>query len=97
MTSTDVHTDSANSAMPGAGDMRLEVAILPVSDVDRAKAFYQKLGWSSERLRRGRAGSWHADVSAAYQLIRLPLPVTERRFEIEFLESGAAGFAFTFG
>ncbi len=26
-------------------DMRLEVAIVPVSDVDRAKAFYQGLGW----------------------------------------------------
>jgi len=25
--------------------MRLEVALLPVSDVDRAKAFYQQLGW----------------------------------------------------
>jgi catechol 2,3-dioxygenase-like lactoylglutathione lyase family enzyme len=45
MTSTDVRTDNSNSAMPGPGDMRLEVAILPVSDVDRAKAFYQKLGW----------------------------------------------------
>jgi catechol 2,3-dioxygenase-like lactoylglutathione lyase family enzyme len=45
MTSTDARTDNVNSALPGAGDMRLEVAILPVSDVDRAKAFYQKLGW----------------------------------------------------
>ena len=26
-------------------DMKLEVAVLNVSDVDRAKAFYQKLGW----------------------------------------------------
>jgi catechol 2,3-dioxygenase-like lactoylglutathione lyase family enzyme len=26
-------------------DMRLEVVVLPVSDVDRAKAFYQSLGW----------------------------------------------------
>jgi catechol 2,3-dioxygenase-like lactoylglutathione lyase family enzyme len=26
-------------------DMRLEVAILGVSDVDRAKTFYEKLGW----------------------------------------------------
>jgi catechol 2,3-dioxygenase-like lactoylglutathione lyase family enzyme len=26
-------------------DMKLEVVIIPVSDVDRAKAFYQKLGW----------------------------------------------------
>ena len=26
-------------------DMKLEVVILPVSDVDRAKAFYENLGW----------------------------------------------------
>src|ERR1700757_3584389 len=26
-------------------DMRLEVVVIGVSDVDRAKAFYEKLGW----------------------------------------------------
>jgi catechol 2,3-dioxygenase-like lactoylglutathione lyase family enzyme len=26
-------------------DMKLEVAVIPVSDVDRAKAFYEGLGW----------------------------------------------------
>ena len=26
-------------------DLRLEVVVLPVSDVDRAKRFYEKLGW----------------------------------------------------
>jgi catechol 2,3-dioxygenase-like lactoylglutathione lyase family enzyme len=26
-------------------DMKLEVVVIPVSDVDRAKAFYQRLGW----------------------------------------------------
>src|SRR5215216_6567775 len=26
-------------------DMKLEVVVLPVSDVDRAKRFYQTLGW----------------------------------------------------
>jgi catechol 2,3-dioxygenase-like lactoylglutathione lyase family enzyme len=26
-------------------DFRLEVVVIPVSDVDRAKAFYQRLGW----------------------------------------------------
>jgi catechol 2,3-dioxygenase-like lactoylglutathione lyase family enzyme len=47
MTSTDVRTASstAESAMPGTVDMKLEVVILPVSDSDRAKRFYQKLGW----------------------------------------------------
>ena len=26
-------------------DMRFEVAVIPVSDVDRAKEFYGRLGW----------------------------------------------------
>jgi thiol-disulfide isomerase/thioredoxin len=32
-----------------------------------------------------------------YQLIRLPKPIADRQFEIEFLDSGAEAFAFTFG
>ena len=32
-----------------------------------------------------------------YQLIRQPKPITERRFEIEFLDPGVEAFAFTFG
>jgi catechol 2,3-dioxygenase-like lactoylglutathione lyase family enzyme len=29
----------------GTVDMKLEIQIIPVSDVDRAKEFYQRLGW----------------------------------------------------
>lgn len=29
-------------------DMKLEVVVLPVSDVDRAKAFYASLGWRED-------------------------------------------------
>ena len=32
-----------------------------------------------------------------YQLVRQPMPVAERQFEIEFLDSGVAAYAFTFG
>ncbi len=32
-----------------------------------------------------------------YQLIRQPYPITERQFEIEFLDSGVEVFVFTFG
>jgi Thioredoxin like C-terminal domain len=32
-----------------------------------------------------------------YQLIRQPHPIEDRRFEIEFLDSGAEAFCFTFG
>ncbi len=32
-----------------------------------------------------------------YQLVRQPQPITDRQFEIEFLDSGVEAFAFTFG
>jgi thiol-disulfide isomerase/thioredoxin len=32
-----------------------------------------------------------------YQLIRQPTPISERQFEIEFLDSGVAAYGFTFG
>ena len=46
MSTTDTSTDTA-SEIPDVGtiDMKLEVVTLPVSDVDRAKRFYQSLGW----------------------------------------------------
>jgi catechol 2,3-dioxygenase-like lactoylglutathione lyase family enzyme len=28
-----------------AVDMKLEIVVIPVSDVDRAKEFYSRLGW----------------------------------------------------
>ena len=33
------------SASPEAVDLKLEVVVIPVSDVDRAKRFYDSLGW----------------------------------------------------
>jgi catechol 2,3-dioxygenase-like lactoylglutathione lyase family enzyme len=46
MSSTGVGTDtSTGTAAVGTVDMKLEVVTLAVSDVDRAKAFYQSLGW----------------------------------------------------
>jgi hypothetical protein len=32
-----------------------------------------------------------------YQLIRQPMPIAERQFEIEFLDPGVGAYAFTFG
>jgi catechol 2,3-dioxygenase-like lactoylglutathione lyase family enzyme len=44
--STDVGSAaSTETADVSTIDMKLEVVTLPVSDVDRAKAFYQSLGW----------------------------------------------------
>jgi catechol 2,3-dioxygenase-like lactoylglutathione lyase family enzyme len=38
-------SNGADSTVPGTVDMNLEVVTLPVSDADRAKEFYQSLGW----------------------------------------------------
>ena len=45
MSSIDTVNDSMEVAEVGTVDMKLEVVTLPVSDVDRAKRFYQSLGW----------------------------------------------------
>jgi thiol-disulfide isomerase/thioredoxin len=42
-------------------------------------------------------GNGTATEQRLYQLIRQPQPVTQRVFEIEFLEPGVEAFAFTFG
>jgi catechol 2,3-dioxygenase-like lactoylglutathione lyase family enzyme len=50
MSITDVSTESAaaTSPPPNPGEMRLEAVQVPVSDVDRAKAFYASLGWRED-------------------------------------------------
>jgi catechol 2,3-dioxygenase-like lactoylglutathione lyase family enzyme len=46
MSTTDATGErAATSAPPKPGEMRLEGIPLPVSDIDRAKAFYVSLGW----------------------------------------------------
>ena len=45
MANTDVSTATTDAPEVSAIDMNLEVVTIPVSDVDRAKDFYQKLGW----------------------------------------------------
>ena len=46
MTSTDVSgTTSAEMPAPATADLNLEVVTLNVTDIDRAKGFYQNLGW----------------------------------------------------
>ena len=44
MTETDTESATA-SDVPKPGEVRLEVVTVPVSDIDRAKAFYESLGW----------------------------------------------------
>ncbi len=45
MSTTEARSDAASDASAGKVDMRLETVVIPVSDVDRAKAFYESLGW----------------------------------------------------
>ena len=45
MTSTDVHRTATVDSGAGVADLKLEAVVIPVSDVDRAKAFYAGLGW----------------------------------------------------
>ena len=40
-----VQTDAVSPASVAKVDMKFEIVVIPVSDVDRAKEFYQKLGW----------------------------------------------------
>jgi catechol 2,3-dioxygenase-like lactoylglutathione lyase family enzyme len=44
MSATEVRNPSPDGAV-GQVDVHLEVMIIPVSDVDQAKEFYQRLGW----------------------------------------------------
>jgi hypothetical protein len=46
MSSTQISNERA-SQIPTAAttDLKLEVVVIPVADVDRAKRFYQSLGW----------------------------------------------------
>jgi catechol 2,3-dioxygenase-like lactoylglutathione lyase family enzyme len=37
-----------SNAKDGIADMKLEIVIIPVSDVDRAKEFYGRLGWRQD-------------------------------------------------
>jgi catechol 2,3-dioxygenase-like lactoylglutathione lyase family enzyme len=46
MATSKIERDAAAKGSESRGvDMRLEVVVIPVSDVDRAKAFYTRLGW----------------------------------------------------
>jgi catechol 2,3-dioxygenase-like lactoylglutathione lyase family enzyme len=54
MDHTEAHSDSSKAPPTAHLDMKLEIVVIPVSDVDRAKAFYGGLGW---RLDADFAGS----------------------------------------
>jgi catechol 2,3-dioxygenase-like lactoylglutathione lyase family enzyme len=43
-----IRSNNANEPKVAAVDMKLEVVVIPVSDVDRAERFYRKLGWRQD-------------------------------------------------
>jgi catechol 2,3-dioxygenase-like lactoylglutathione lyase family enzyme len=45
MSDTEVRGGGGSGGGPQAGDMKFEMVIIPVSDIDRAKRFYDGLGW----------------------------------------------------
>jgi catechol 2,3-dioxygenase-like lactoylglutathione lyase family enzyme len=45
MSTTETRSGASGTAQAGTADMKLEVVVIPVSDVDRAKEFYGRLGW----------------------------------------------------
>jgi catechol 2,3-dioxygenase-like lactoylglutathione lyase family enzyme len=51
---TDVRsTDASGKAGVKSVDMKLEVVVIPVSDIDRAKEFYGRLGWRLDQTPPG--------------------------------------------
>ena len=80
-------TQATDVKVRGAGivDMKLEVVVIPVSDVDRAKDFYEALGW---RLDADRAAGDH------FRIVQLTPPGSD--CSIQFgtgLTSAAPGSA----
>jgi catechol 2,3-dioxygenase-like lactoylglutathione lyase family enzyme len=45
MTTQTINEDGTELRTPAAVDLKLEVVVIPVADVDRAKRFYEGLGW----------------------------------------------------
>jgi catechol 2,3-dioxygenase-like lactoylglutathione lyase family enzyme len=67
-TTEDRSNDAGGTASAGSVDMKLEVIVIPVSDVDHAKEFYGSLGWRLD-----------ADVAAGdnFRLVQLTPPGSE--------------------
>ena len=45
MNTTEIRTTASSDVTTGQVDLKLEAVVIPVTDVDRAKAFYSSLGW----------------------------------------------------
>jgi catechol 2,3-dioxygenase-like lactoylglutathione lyase family enzyme len=60
-----LNADESTAPLPAVPDMRLELVPIPVSDVDRAKAFYERVGFANEH---------DIQVSDAMRVVQLTPP-----------------------
>jgi catechol 2,3-dioxygenase-like lactoylglutathione lyase family enzyme len=82
----------------GTIDMKLEVVTLPVSDVDRAKSFYQSLGWRldgdfvfGDDIRAVQLTPTHSQCSIAFgKGLTTAEPGSAQRFELVVSDIEAA-------
>jgi predicted enzyme related to lactoylglutathione lyase len=59
MSATEVgSSDAGGSARAGSVELKLEVVVIPVTDVERAKEFYGRLGWRLDADFRFDNGFW---------------------------------------
>jgi catechol 2,3-dioxygenase-like lactoylglutathione lyase family enzyme len=66
MSTTAIRNDNAaDNTSVATADMKFEVVVIPVSDVDRAKEFYTKLGWRFDADR---------SVGNAFRLVQFTPP-----------------------
>ena len=68
MSATELETARGEASVVKV-QMDLEVQIVPVADVDRAKEFYEHLGWRFD----GDVAPWTASASSSSRL-RAPVP-----------------------
>jgi thiol-disulfide isomerase/thioredoxin len=76
--------------------------VMGPGDQDRAVRFNvridgQEPGAAAHGIDVDEHGNGTITTPRMYQLVRQPGPITDRRFEIEFLDPGAEAFVFTFG
>jgi catechol 2,3-dioxygenase-like lactoylglutathione lyase family enzyme len=83
---------------PATIDMGIEVVTIPVSDVDRAKGFYESLGWRldadfrlSEEIRAVQFTPLHSGCSVAFgEGLTTAAPGSAQRFELVVADIEAA-------
>jgi catechol 2,3-dioxygenase-like lactoylglutathione lyase family enzyme len=74
--STQTIHDDATQARTAAVDVKLEVVVIPVEDVDRAKRFYQGLGWRPD-TDFSHGDDWRLVQAAAGESLKMPFKVCD--------------------